>query len=257
MKKFLMTSIFIPLYILSALLFPSSVSFAQSYYDVKKAERLVSSNEYMRVINDTTPFFSDYEGKNLLFYLPYTYYVKIIEKGEILSQVEYGGGRLVPIDGYVPTDMLFSDNLAVEKAYPEITVRTLETASLYSDSNCNVRSQYVFADRTAVYYGTLSVSDSVHLIYVSYNDRLGYLKESCVQPFSLPNHPNELTFIEQPTEEPPADQSTEENTSTLTSLRIIIIGCLVLAGITALFVAARHKPTGQERTNYYDENDYE
>ncbi len=79
-----------------------------------------TSTDFRRIITEDTPIYSDSLGINLLFYLPYTYYVKVIEYGETLSHVEcYGTGKSIAIDGYVPTLMLYKDDLPVPSPYME------------------------------------------------------------------------------------------------------------------------------------------
>lgn len=70
---------------------------------------------YMRVITEDTPFFASPSDSSPLFYLPYTYYVKVIGKSGSFTRVEINGtGYTAALDGYVPTDMLFFDGLEVK-----------------------------------------------------------------------------------------------------------------------------------------------
>lgn len=254
-RKYIMKKIFIGIALLCLFAFLPSACVLDGTNN--NSAYAATQNVYGRIIDDTTPFYSDYEGKNLLFYLPYTYYVKILEEGDTLSHVEYGGNHLPALDGYVPTEMLFKDDLPVSQPCPEINVTTFDTASFYANCNRLDIMQYIFANRTATFYGSIILKDNTRLVYVQYNGKLGYISENSLLPFSVPQHPNELTFIKKDT------QSTEtiapvkkEDYATLTGLRIIIVGCLMLAGIIALFVAKKNKPH-RHHNNYYDENDYE
>ena len=217
---------------------------------------------YARIITEDTPFYSDASGKTLLFYLPYTYYVKVLEEGAFYTHVEcYGTGGAAAIDGFVPSDMLYYDGLCVKNPYAEIKLTTLSSAVLYSDSSLTTALQYVFSGRTLNYYGALPLGENSFIYFVGYNDRLGYVKESDVMPFTLENHPNELTFIpkEEPEPAPSSDDKQDESNSKQPTfaLRVLIIASLLFAGITALFVAFRKKPEKHAAAGYYDENDYE
>ncbi len=233
----------------------AQTAYAYTYSDVKSG--------YARVITDDTPFYSDASGKRLLFYLPYTYYVRILSNGAFYTHVEcYGTGGTAAIDGYVPSDMLFYDGLSVKNPYVDIKLTALSTAVLYSDSELKTPVQYVFAGRTMSYYGTLPLGENSYAYFVGYNDRLGYVKESDVLPFEIANHPNELTFIpkEEPEPETPPAEEPEDNANNSRlafDLRILIIASLCFAGITAIFVAFRKKPKKHPAAGYYDENDYE
>lgn len=226
----------------------------------------VSANtDYRRIITEDTPFYSDASGTNLLFYLPYTYYVKVLEQGEFYSHVEcFGTGSLIAIDGYVPTSKLFDDGLPVQNPYMEKEIITITTAVLYQDKSLTTPLQYLFSNRSLKYYGQLKSADGSLLFYVGYNNKLGYVQESTIAPFELPLHPNELTFIspESPPDslEPAPEQTPQENqtnNSSLTTIRIVVISCLLLAGIIALLVAVKNNPNKRVQTGYYDENEYE
>ncbi len=222
-----------------------------------------ANTEYRRIITEDTPFYSDSGGTNLLFNLPYTYYVKLLEHGEILSHVEcFGAGSSVAIDGYVPTDKLFDDDLPVQNPYMEKEIMTISTAVLYSDKNLTTPLQYIFASRTLKFYGQIPSNDGSIIFYVGYNNRLGYVQEKDVLPFEIQLHPNELTFIQpdQPsvdTQTPPENENSTTTGTNLTTIRIIVIACLLLAGLVALFIAIKNKPKKHLNNGYYDENEYE
>ncbi len=218
--------------------------------------------EYRRVITQDTPFYSDADGANLLFYLPYTYYVRIIEYGETLTHVEcFGTGSSIALDGYAPTEMLYPDELPVQNPYMEKEITTISTAVLYADRNLTIPLQYIFSSRTLKYYGQTSSDKGANLFYVGYNNKLGYVEENTVMPFEIPLHPNELTFIkpEQPPEQttPEQPESEQPTNNTLTIIRIVVIACLLLAGVIGLLIAIKNKPKTQTNTSYYDENEYE
>ena len=216
---------------------------------------------YARIITEDTPFYSDVNGEILLFYLPYTYYVRVIDDGEKFSHVEcYGTGDAAALDGYVPSEMLYYDGLSVKSPYAQIKITAADTAILYADAKTTTALQYIFGGRVMNFYGKFPVSENENLYYVSYNDRLGYISEKDIIPFTLPNHPNELTFIT-PEPEPEPDNNTgtgkENKGESLFDLRILIIACLVFAGVTALFIAFKKRPVKNAAAGYYDENDFE
>ena len=221
------------------------------------AETDGSNSEYRRIITDDTPFYQDKDAKNFLFYLPYTYYVKVLDTAGDFSHVEcYGTGKTVAIDGYVPTDMLFEDGLAVFAPYPEISVYTVNSTVMYSDLTLEKPTQYVFPERELFLYGNAVSDDGINLFCVYYNGKIGYIKETETYPFTIPNHPNELTFIQKPVEPENQEQTTVKRTNSQTELKVVIILCLVFAGIIALFIAVKNKRENHAPT-YYDENDYE
>ena len=220
------------------------------------SEKAHAESVYMRVITEETPFYQNADDINPLFYLPYTYYVKVLESNASVTHVEcYGNGGTAAIDGFVPTDYLFKDDLAVENPYVVLSITTVGTAVLYEDFTLSNPVQYIFADRELNYYGSLN-HESGKIFYVSYNGRLGYVKEAEVFPFSIPNHPNELTFLtpETPT---PTPETPNSATDGVFGLKVAIIVCLIFAGVVALFFALGKKQNQTATTAFYDENDYE
>ncbi|MBR1983711.1 MAG: hypothetical protein IKA12_03390 [Clostridia bacterium] len=224
--------------------------------------RVSAEDSYMRVITEDTPFFAYYTDLEPLFYLPYTYYVKVIGYENGYSHVECYGKNSIKIDGYVPTDLLYDDDLSVTNPYANIKIYTLTPSVIYSDSKLSTPMQYVFPSRQLDFYGTLP-SEQGNLYFVGYNGKLGYVKESDIQPFTLQNHPNELTFlqtdveIEIPETEPEPDQEQPATTDN-TTLKILIIASLSIAGIIGFFVATKKRTESNYTTNrYYDENEYE
>lgn len=210
---------------------------------------------YMRVINDTTPFYADQMGENFTCYLPYTYYVKVLGESNGYFHIECYGENQPAIDGYVPTSDLFSDGLSVTSPYANVKITTLSTTPLYSSTDMRESLQYVFKNRELNFYGYAQSEHGENLLYVSYNGKLGYVQESQVVPFNVPNHPNELTFLTPATPEETPEETPEPESL---DLRVIIIGALILAGAVALIVVFKNKPEDKRyQTHYYDENDFE
>ncbi len=217
--------------------------------------QVFAQTEYRRVINSTTPFYKSTLDKKPLFYLPYTYYVKVINQTGNFCHVEINGeSGQTAMDGFVPTEQLFYDGQEVIAPYLNLYITTIDTAVLYADENLSSPIQYIFAERSLLYFGEHQTL-SGKLFYVAYNDKLGYVKEGDVMPFTINNHPNKLTFI--------TDSKPESNTTTIKSsndfinLKTAIIVCLLLAGLIALFIALSNKNASTKKTNYYEENDYD
>ena len=215
-----------------------------------------SEYQYLRVINENTPFYKNIADQIPLFFLPYTYYVKVIgEKGDFVH-VEISGSLDQPaIDGFVPQNALFFDGLRVEQPFLSLKITTITTTVLYQDAQLNTSIQYVFADRQLTYYGK-AVSSQTNVLFVGYNDKLGYIKEEDVFPFTIPDHPNQLTFLGQ------SDTNKNQNNQTKTKneflgIRVTIIICLAFAGFVGLVIAiGKRKNPVSAPPEYYDENEY-
>ena len=210
---------------------------------------------YKRVITDNTTFYKDEKCLEPLFYLPYTYYVRIIsESAGVTHAVCYGDDGITALDGYIRTDELFIDNLPVKSPYLCKYVSTSDTTTFYSDFIKKNTLQFIFKDRVLSYYGTYKDSDGNNLFYCEYNGRLGYVSENTIYPFTIENHPNELTFL---TPDQPETPKPDDKSNTTLSLKIIIISCIAIAGISGLFFVFRPKKKPAVCAGYYDENDFE
>ena len=224
---------------------------AFSFFITPISARVFAQSEYLRVITRDTPIFSDENMTDFLFFLPYTYYVKVLGINGDAAHVEYGDFAPA-LDGYVQLSLLFDDGLPVSSPYACVSVETLKTAPFYKDSSLTQINRYVFADRTLFYYGYVNDGDGF-AYYLSYNGALGYIKEDCIKPFYIADHPNELTFIKPEKPEPTVSPTEEEQqVNPSLTVKILVIASLILAGIVATFAVKRPKKSGE----YYDENEF-
>lgn len=219
-----------------------------------------ADERYLRIITENTPFYSDKNMREYLFDLPYTYYVKLLGSDGNTAHIEcFIDDNQNFIDGYTDLSLLYDDGLSVAAPYPDLKIKTSGSAVFYADENLSRTICYVFPEREMQYFGSVTQNEQ-KLYFCSYNGRLGYVKETDVYPFTLAFHPNELTFI--PTEANVDDGNEPENngektdSNSLLVLRIVIISCLVLAGLISLFIVKFPK-NKRDAAAYYDENEYE
>lgn len=206
---------------------------------------------YKRVVTTDTPFYLDKDKTQILFYLPYTYFVNVLENLGELSHVECYGNYLPKIDGFVPTDALLEWKTIPSSPYPNITLTTAKACNLYSDNSFSNSIHLVFANRELLFIGAYHQIGQENAYMVYYNNNIGFVKESDLLPFEIPLHPEPMPSGEN-------EEGVEISTPTLTSnnlLRYAVIGCLLLAGIIALFFSLKkkNKPT----TVFDGEADYE
>ena len=209
-----------------------------------------AASEYLRIVNDETPIFADAEMKEFLFYLPYTYYVKLISAENGVALVECSGENLPAVEGYVLYSDLLSDGKTVLAPYVNLKIKTCKSAALYVEPTLKTESRYIFAERELCYYGHVK-TESGFAYFVGYGGNVGYVKEDCLYPFTVQNHPNPMSDTESDTANP-TTKTTNKGGISLT-VRIIIIASLIAAGIIAAF--AFRKPREND-ASYYDENDF-
>ena len=226
-------------------------------------KKVHSASLYYRVLDDDVPFYTDVTSVAPLFYLPYSYYVKVLDVTNGLARVECSTDNLVAIDGYVPFDMLFDDGQLTTEPYLNLTITTARASTLYSDSSLSFPIQYLFKNRTLSYYGALIDGVTENVYYVGYNGRLGYVKESDVIPFDIPLHKNPLPSFDEGKGDDLGENTAEKESLNSkignNTLQLIILISLALAGVIGLIIAVVNKKSPQQSTacSYYDESDYE
>ncbi len=210
---------------------------------------------YGRVLTESVAFCKNPNSSEVVFYLPYSYFVKILEVGYPYTKIEVYGenDQGTTLDGFVLTSEIALDNYGIDKPYLDLTVTTATTTNLYLDSGLTKIERAIFEGRKLTYYGYLLDDFGNYIYFVKYNDQTGYVKESCITPFTVPVH--EIPVITTP-DEPPETPSETPSENNLEGLKIAIILCLSLAFV--IICVAFFKPKkAPVLTNYYDENDYE
>lgn len=231
-----------------------SAMFFNSWFCVT-AKSFAYEDNYGRVVTEGVGFYKNPNPSDLVFYLPYTYYVKVLSVGTPYSLVEVYGknDQGATLDGYVLTSELTLDNYGIENPFLDLTVTTATTTNLYTDASLSKISRSIFEGRNLTYYGYLLDDFGGYIYFVKYNDQTGYVKESDVTPFTVPLHEIPL-IIESP--KPPEETPLPQKNTGLDGLKTAIIVCLCLASI--IVAVAFFKPKKQPTViNYYDENDYE
>lgn len=228
--------------------------FAAAFPPPQKAAALAA---YGRVIERDVGFYKDPQAEELLFYLPYTYYVKIEDGGESIVRAElFGSGYSTPaIDGYVYADELYFEEDPPVSPFFEKTLTTCAPAGFYADSGGEKLIRHIFENRTLKLYGYVYGADGSFLYFADYNNELGYVKEESVYPFEFTPHPTPLPAAEEPEippEEPPA-----EGESGL-GLKIAVIVSLILAAalILAFSVRPAKKREADGEEGAYNDNEY-
>lgn len=209
------------------------------------------TSSYKRVVTTDTPFYLDQNKTQILFYLPYTYFVKVLEDLGELTHVECYGNSLPKIDGYVPTNSLLEWKTTPQDPYPNVTLTTAKACNLYQDNTLTKSTRLIFANRALSFVGVFYQNGQENVYMVYYNQTIGFVKESDLLPFEMPLHPEPMPSGEK---EEGVENSTPNFTSN-TLLRYAVIGCLLLAGIIALFFSLRKKNT--TTTTFDGEADYE
>ena len=186
---------------------------------------------YLRVVTKNVMFCASPTSNDAVFELPYSYYVKKTGETGAFYQIEcYGQSPYTPLlDGYVlKSDVIIE---STDKPYLNLTVTTATSAIHYEDKELTTPIQYVFKNRTLGYYGAYQVGN-VYAYCVTYNDKIGYVRESELIPFDVPLHETPIKLEPAIPDDTPneGEEKTSDNT-----LKIIVI---VALGVGAFIIFA-------------------
>ena len=211
---------------------------------------------YGRVIERDVGFYKDPQAEQLLFYLPYTYYVKIDEKSQSVSRAElFCGEYSTPaIDGYVFTDDFYYEESVPVSPFYEKVLTTASSAGFYADAGCTRLTRHIFENRSLKYYGYAYDAVGNYVYFVDYNDELGYVREECIVPFEFTPHPAPLPVEESPVTTPPEDDPQPEGDNT--GLKIAIVASLALAVAVILLFSVRPSAKKDRSEDIDQDNDF-
>lgn len=202
---------------------------------------------YSQCKTDNVKFYKDSTIESFMFFLPKSYYVKVLNEGATFTHVEcYGQNVLAPyIDGYILTaDLQIVDNVP-ENPYLNFSIQTANSTNLYTDANFTSVVCHVFENRSLIYYGHAYDKTGNYIYYVFYNNRYGYVLESDIIPFTVPLH---ATFV---SDEIPVTNTETNVVSTDKNVSVTLIICFCLSGL--IIFASLIKPK-QDRGANYEEN---
>ena len=220
------------------------------YFNIHAVSVKASSEKYMRVLSEGVYIYSDSDFNNKLFEIPYGYYVKVENTNGATVKVSYGNSNenYPVIYGYAKYEELTETDIIPSKPYITIKVSTAYSDVLFNDSNLTKAYFNVPENSFMIFYGKFKKDNGNNLVYVYCNNKLGYFDETTLNPFSIPNNPDEIIFENPPLSEEENEKEENEKTSSLPaeSLQIIIIVGLSVISISIIYYL--FKPTKQKST---------
>ncbi len=221
-----------------------------------------SDGEWARVLNDNTPFYSDSACKMIKFYLPYTYFVKVINIGDDVTRVIYMDGQstLPQREGYIKTcDLHIFDGIPTNP-YPQVGIKITADEILFADSNKKYPKTVLTNGDEAIYYGELTI-DNEKFCYVYCNGYIGYVRKNAFAPFEVPLHeipiktatPEDSLTSEVIQEE--SDVNVQSVTAMDSTMRIVIIIAVAVTCISVIYLLFRPRNVCEPRVAAWRDND--
>lgn len=198
---------------------------------------------YAVVAAEQVWFYEEADESTGLFYLPYTYCVKVLEEGSFFCRVQYGGADGLPaLTGYCRKETLVSIDYAPEHPFliqSVSLVYRLENPSAAGGNGSDV------IERTALLYGYAPINSIYHW-YVSLDGANFYVSEKSAPVYALTDY--------LPSAEPePPPVTAEEETGGISAVQIVVICVASAAAVAVAVFVARGKKTGQtaeERSDF-------
>lgn len=215
-----------------------------------------------RILNENTPFYADDACTILKFYLPYTYFVKIVATGEDSTRVIYMDDNLnVPLrEGYIKTcDLYLFDGLPYSP-YPEISLKITADEILFADSKKQYPKAVLSQGDTAFYYGEIRI-DNENFCYVYSKGYIGYVRKNAFATFEIPAH--EIPLVTEEPEIPnesiitsaPLDNDTNP-TSIDATMKIVIIIAVAVTCLSVIYLLFKPNAKQTRLAVYSDDEDY-
>ncbi|MGN0818991.1 MAG: hypothetical protein ACI4M6_01150 [Christensenellaceae bacterium] len=150
----------------------------------------VKAESYAMVISDDCPLYWDQSLKTVKFYLPKTYFVKIISFGAEYSKVGYLDDSLNYPEtvGYVNNRYLDFSLTPDTIIYPHITVSLKNDDILFLDAEKTQPKSVIKAKTDAVYYGEIALDNELY-VYCYTQGFVGYIRKSSFESFFIEENP--------------------------------------------------------------------
>ena len=182
-----------------------------------------------------------------LFLLPYTYYVRVVERGEPFSAAVYGTDEAPyrAVKGYCKTALLTFVGFVPKRPFLKLEVTVTYTVPGTSSEMGNGTFDEI--ERSFHYYGT-SYLGTQRYFYVLSDGVFDYIPAARDVNYEL--NTDYLTDVSGPAEEPPVEE--EATSSALSGIEIaaLILGILAVAAIAFFVLRGRKAPSAAEADEF-------
>lgn len=249
MKKFAM------LFLIIFALLPIAV-FYQNKPESVKAE------SYAMVISDNCPLYWDQSLKTVKFYLPKTYFVKIISFGVEYSKVSYldDGLDYPETVGYINNQCLDFSLAPDEIIYPHVTLTLKNDDILFLDAEKTQPKSVIKSNSQAVYYGEIALDNELY-IYCYTQGFVGYIRKSSFADFIIADNPKYAELLESSKSQSPSLSNTDSQPTTETQTAknnvstYVIFGIAMLVVLVIIYVIV-HPEKNKNQTSFFGNDEF-
>ena len=216
-----MKRLFLLLPLIAALFFPATTTVASA------------SDARYAVCEQDVWFYASANEEDRLFLIPDTYYVRVLEEGEIYSTVEYlvDDAPYRKLLGYCRTDeLLFVDFIPVRpylRKQIRVTYTLPDTGNLGSED-------FTTVERTFVYYGDRIDGNQLYL-YVLSEGKFGYIPAKTSPDYE---HNTDYLLATDKTDTP----TSPKETISATQIIIVCLACAAAVAVAIILMRGKRQP---------------
>ena len=206
-----------------------------------------AAEEYAVAARNDVWLYSEENEESGLFLLPYTYYVRVLERGEEYSAVVYGedAAPYRTVEGYCKTDLLTFVGFIPERPFLKLEVTVTYTVPGASSQMGNGTFDEI--ERTFHYYGT-SYLGTQRYFYVLSDGVFDYIPAARDVNYEL--NTDYLTDTAGPAEETPAPAPEPDASLTGIEIAALVAGILAVAAIAFFVLRGRKAPVPAETDDF-------
>lgn len=216
-----------------------------------------ADTEYARILNEQTPFYSDPGCQMLKFYLPFSYYVRVVKLGSDCIKVAYMENATAPArEGYIKTCDFFPCDYAPENPYPAVNLSLKSDEVLFSTPQADDPRVVLPAGEQACFYGSIDLGGEV-FYYVYSGAYVGYVRKRAFSEHVIPKHTYPLPKEEEPIEEQPesarpSEQEKQNNENS--GLSAVIIAIVAVVSVCVIYLLFRPESRAIKKAAYSDDD---
>lgn len=225
------------------LLFPAPVLTASA----EETSPPPAAEEYAVAARNDVWLYAEEDEKAGLFLLPYTYYVRVLERGEEYCAVVYGedAAPYRTVEGYCKTEMLTFVDFIPERPFLKLEVTVTYTVPGTSSEMGNGTFDEI--ERTFHYYGT-SYLGTQRYFYVLSDGVFDYIPASRDVNYEL--NTDYLTETSGPADETPAPEPAESDSPSGWQIAALSVGIAAVAAIAFFILRGKRSPSPPEADEF-------
>lgn len=210
---------------------------------------------YGRILTEDAGFYSD-KGDNFKFYIPYSYYVKILSIGELYTKVSYGyeDNKYPIITGYVYNEDLRLSEHIPTAPFAVITLTVISDGVLFGNIDLTEQKVGICSGKQVFYYGDAYATNGEDLCYVCCDGYLGYMRTSCFSPFTIKLNPDPIETSESDESIDSGNGSVKPSVFKNDKIQLMIIACVSVVAVSIVYLLFKPQDT-RLKNNTQDEDE--